>query len=115
MRVHPAVIAQAAATSQCMFEGRFWFGVGSGENLNEHILAMKWPEANVLEMLAEAIEVIRLLWDGGQHSHYGEYYEVENAVVHAARLAPADHCVGVRREISAARSARRRRARQHEA
>src|ERR671927_1006962 len=54
MRIHPAVIAQAAATTQAMFDGRFWLGVGSGEALNEHITGLKWPEADIrLEMLDE--------------------------------------------------------------
>ena len=80
MRIHPAVIAQAAATSAVMLDGRFILGVGSGENLNEHVLGDRWPEAPVrLEMLAEAIEVMRLLWQGGEHSHRGRHYTVENA------------------------------------
>jgi coenzyme F420-dependent glucose-6-phosphate dehydrogenase len=80
VRIHPAIIAQAAATAAAMLPGRFIFGVGSGENLNEHILGDHWPETNVrLEMLEEAIEVIRLLWQGGQKSHRGRYYTVENA------------------------------------
>nr|WP_273889284.1 TIGR03557 family F420-dependent LLM class oxidoreductase [Rubrobacter naiadicus] len=80
MRIHPAIIAQAAATSQVMLKGRFSLGVGSGENLNEHILGDRWPPADVrLEMLEEAIEVIRLLWEGGVKDHHGRYYTVENA------------------------------------
>ena len=62
MRIHPAILAQATATAQCMFDGRFWFGVGSGEALNEHILGQKWPEASIrLAMLEEAVAVIRAL------------------------------------------------------
>ena len=80
MRIHPAVIAQAAATAAAMLPGRFLFGVGSGENLNEHILGDRWPAADIRrEMLEEAVEVIRLLWQGGQQSHYGRHYTVENA------------------------------------
>jgi G6PDH family F420-dependent oxidoreductase len=80
VRIHPAVVAQAAATSQVMLRGRFTFGVGSGEALNEHILGVHWPEAEVrLEMLAEAISVIRELWTGRQVSHRGPHYRVENA------------------------------------
>ena len=80
VRIHPAVIAQATATTQCMFDGRFWFGVGSGEALNEHILATKWPEASVrLEMLEEAIAMIRELWTGGRSATRGRHYRVENA------------------------------------
>ncbi len=82
MRIHPAIIAQAAATSAVMLEGRFALGVGTGENLNEHIFGDPWPSTDVrLEMLEEAIEVMRLLWEGGQKSHYGKYYTVENAQV----------------------------------
>jgi G6PDH family F420-dependent oxidoreductase len=80
IRIHPAILAQAAATSAAMMPGRFFFGVGTGENLNEHILGDKWPPYDLRsEMLEEAIEVIRLLWQGGEQSHYGEYYIVENA------------------------------------
>ena len=80
IRVHPAILAQAAATTQCLFDGRFWFGVGSGEALNEHVLAMKWPETTIrLEMLEEAVSVIRRLWSGDEVSHHGEYFNVENA------------------------------------
>ena len=83
MRIHPAVLAHAAATTQHMFDGRFWFGVGTGEALNEHILGQKWPEASVrLEMMEEAIAVIRQLWDGEQHSWHGKYFTVENARIY---------------------------------
>jgi G6PDH family F420-dependent oxidoreductase len=83
LRIHPAIIAQAAATSAVMTGGRFNLGVGSGEALNEHILGTHWPEADVrLEMLREAIEVMRLLWEGGQRSHRGRHYTVENARVY---------------------------------
>ena len=74
-----------------MLEGRFALGVGSGEALNEHILADAWPEAEVRqEMLEEAIEVIRLLWEGGQVSHYGPHYAVENARIYTLPAAPPD-------------------------
>src|ERR671938_822419 len=79
LRIHPAVIAQAAATSAVMLEGRFALGVGTGENLNEHIFGDRWPPTDVrLEMLEEAIEVMRLLWKGGVKDHYGKHYTVEN-------------------------------------
>jgi coenzyme F420-dependent glucose-6-phosphate dehydrogenase len=80
MRTHPAIIAQAAATAAAMMPGRFLFGVGSGERLNEHILGQHWPPPDIrLEMLEEALEVIRLLWEGGLQDHDGTYYTVENA------------------------------------
>jgi G6PDH family F420-dependent oxidoreductase len=82
MRYHPAIVAQAAATSGAMMQGRFFLGVGSGENLNEHILGQHWPMPNVrLEMLEEAVEIIRLLWRGGEQSYRGAYYTVEKAQV----------------------------------
>lgn len=80
VRIHPAVVAQATATTAAMAPGRFFFGVGSGEALNEHILGTHWPETDVrLEMLVEAIEIIRALWTGDQVSHRGRHYTVENA------------------------------------
>ncbi|MDQ1402336.1 MAG: hypothetical protein QOG03_652 [Actinomycetota bacterium] len=82
IRIHPAIIAQAAATAESMMPGRFFLGVGSGENLNEHILGDRWPESDVRqEMLEEAVEVIRLLWQGGMQSHHGKHYTVENACI----------------------------------
>jgi coenzyme F420-dependent glucose-6-phosphate dehydrogenase len=80
IRIHPAVVAQAAATCASMMPGRFFLGVGTGENLNEHVLGGRWPPPDQrLEMLEEAIEVIRLLWRGGYQSHRGRYYTVEQA------------------------------------
>jgi coenzyme F420-dependent glucose-6-phosphate dehydrogenase len=80
MRIHPAIIAQAAATTAAMMPGRFFLGVGTGENLNEHILGDHWPPADERrEMLEEAVEVIRLLWQGGLQSFQGAHYTVENA------------------------------------
>jgi coenzyme F420-dependent glucose-6-phosphate dehydrogenase len=83
IRLHPAIVAQAAATAATMLPGRFFLGVGTGENLNEHILGDRWPPADQrLEMLEEAIEVLRLLWRPGSHSHRGRYYQVEDAQVY---------------------------------
>src|SRR5581483_6742014 len=62
IRVHPAIVAHAAATAQALMEGRFFLGVGTGENLNEHVLGDRWPRADErLEMLEEAVEIIRKL------------------------------------------------------
>ncbi|GBD14442.1 F420-dependent glucose-6-phosphate dehydrogenase [bacterium HR25] len=88
-RIHPAIIAQAAATAAAMMPGRFFLGVGSGENLNEHILGDHWPPADVrLAMLEEAIEVIRLLWQGGYVSYYGQFFTVEKARLYTRPDAP---------------------------
>ena len=83
VRIHPAIIAQAAATSAVMLEGRFRLGIGSGEALNEHIFGDVWPSTDVrLEMLEEAVEVIRLLWEGGTKDYEGRHYNVENARIY---------------------------------
>jgi coenzyme F420-dependent glucose-6-phosphate dehydrogenase len=80
IRTHPAVIAHASATASVLMPGRFFLGLGTGENLNEHVLGDRWPEGQVrFEMLTEAIEVIRLLWQGGYQSHHGQYYTLEQA------------------------------------
>ncbi|HEY2535965.1 MAG TPA: LLM class F420-dependent oxidoreductase [Solirubrobacteraceae bacterium] len=83
VRIHPAVIAQAAATCAVLLEGRFALGLGSGEALNEHILGDHWPQADERqEMLEEAVQVIRTLWQGGMQSHRGRHYRVENARIY---------------------------------
>jgi coenzyme F420-dependent glucose-6-phosphate dehydrogenase len=80
IRYHPTVIAQAAATAAELSGGRFFLGVGTGEALNEHITADRWPPAKVRqEMLAEAVEIIRALWTGETVDYEGDFYVVENA------------------------------------
>ncbi len=84
VRIHPAVMAQAAATAAEMMPGRFRFGLGTGENLNEHILGDHWPPAPVrLEMLEEAVEIMRRLWTGSMVNHHGRHYRVENARIYS--------------------------------
>ena len=83
IRIHPAIIAQAAATAAALMPGRFFLGVGTGENLNEHVLGGRWPEWEVrAEMLEEALFVIRELWKGEVTSHHGRHYTVENARIY---------------------------------
>ncbi|ELY87783.1 G6PDH family F420-dependent oxidoreductase [Natrialba hulunbeirensis JCM 10989] len=80
MRIHPVNVAHAVATVDVMFDDWFTFGVGTGENLNEHVTGERWPEHDVrLEMLEESMEVMRKLWTGQTTSHHGEHYTVENA------------------------------------
>jgi G6PDH family F420-dependent oxidoreductase len=82
VRYHPAIVAQKAATLAILSEGRFTLGVGAGERLNEHVVGQGWPPADIRhEMLAEAIDIIRLLWEGGYQSYGGEYFDVEDARV----------------------------------
>ncbi len=89
LRLHPAIVAQAAATSAAMMPGRFFLGLGTGERLNEHVLGDPWPAHAVrLAMLEEAVAVIRLLWQGGYQSHYGEHYTVENARLYTLPAEP---------------------------
>lgn len=82
-RIHPAIIAQAAATTAIQMDGRFMLGLGTGENLNEHVLGHRWPPHHVrTAMLEEAIEVIERLWSGGFQNFDGDYYRVENARIY---------------------------------
>lgn len=102
IRIHPAIIAQAAATAGAMMPGRFFLGVGSGEALNEHITGEQWPETEIRqEMLEEAVEVIRLLWQGGNQSHHGTYYTVENARIYTLPEEPAPIMVAASGESAA--------------
>ena len=83
IRIHPAIIAQAAATAADMMPGRFFLGVGTGENLNEHVTGEHWPPVSIRqEMLTEAVEIIRELWQGGYKTIDGDYYTVENARIY---------------------------------
>jgi G6PDH family F420-dependent oxidoreductase len=83
VRIHPAVIAQAAATAAVQLEGRFTLGVGSGEALNEHVLGGPWPSADVrLEMLEEAVDLIRELWTGDVVTRAGRHYRTDTARIY---------------------------------
>jgi len=82
IRYHPAIVAQAAATTQILSDGRFTLGAGAGERLNEHVVGQGWPEVgNRHKLFREALEIIRLLWEGGYKSYRGEYLELEDARV----------------------------------
>ena len=79
-RMHPAVVAHAAATAAALMPGRFFLGLGSGERLNEHITAEHWPHAAERRaMLEEAVGVIRQLFEGRNVNHHGVHFDVEQA------------------------------------
>jgi G6PDH family F420-dependent oxidoreductase len=89
IRVHPAIVAHAAATAQNLMDGRFFLGLGTGENLNEHVLGDRWPRADErLEMLDEAIDVIRALLGGEYETYRGKHYTVEQAKLYDAPKEP---------------------------
>jgi len=80
IRYHPAVVAQKAATVQLLAEGRFTLGLGSGENLNEHVVGQGWPSVQDRQaMLREAIGIIRELHTGELVDHQGDYFQVDSA------------------------------------
>ena len=82
IRYHPAIIAQAAATTALLSDGRFTLGVGSGERLNEHVVGQGWPSVTERhEIFREALEIIRLLWQGGYRSYEGRHLKLEDARV----------------------------------
>lgn len=89
VRIHPAIVAQAAATAAVQLEGRFVLGVGSGEALNEHVLGDRWPAPKIrMAMLEEAVELIRLLHRGGEVTFDGTYYEVQEATIYTRPAEP---------------------------
>jgi G6PDH family F420-dependent oxidoreductase len=95
-RIHPAIVAQAAATTAQLMPGRFSLGVGTGEALNEHVTGERWPAtAERQDRLAEAIEVIRGLWEGDLTSHRGTYFTVENARLYSLPEDPPPLLVAV--------------------
>lgn len=91
MRMGPTLVAQAAATSHVLLGGHFRLGVGTGEALNEHIHGDAWPAERVrLEMLEEAVDVIRALWTGDALQHRGRYFTVENARIYTRGDTPPE-------------------------
>lgn len=83
MRIHPALVAQAAATIADMMPGRFFLGLGTGEYLNEHIYGDAWPRVETRqEMLMEAIHLLRELWKGEEYSYNGTYFTVRDARIY---------------------------------
>jgi G6PDH family F420-dependent oxidoreductase len=94
IRIHPAIIAHAAATSAVMMDGRFFLGLGTGENLNEHVVGEGWPAPDErLAMLEEAIEIMRLLWAGGEQTFRGSFYDVEQARLYTLPEDPVEIAV----------------------
>jgi coenzyme F420-dependent glucose-6-phosphate dehydrogenase len=101
IRVHPAVVAQAAATAASLLEGRFFLGVGTGELLNEHITGQPWPPASVRrEMLEEAVGLMRQLWQGGSQSHRGSHFTVDRARIYSLPGTPPEVLVAAAGEAS---------------
>ena len=109
IRMHPVVVAHAAATVTTMLEGRFFLGLGSGERLSEHVAGERWPGATERRaMLEEAVEIIRALLDGNNVNHTGTYYRVENAELFTRPVTPPPIMLAVR-EPAFGRSLRGRR------
>jgi G6PDH family F420-dependent oxidoreductase len=106
-RYHPAIIAQAAATLEQMFPGRFWLGLGAGEALNEHITGEYWPEAPVrLEKLAEGIEIINRLFSGKVIKYQGKHFRLESAKLYTRPDQPPPVYVATAGPIQSERTGR---------
>ncbi len=104
-RYHPAVLAQAAATLEAMYPGRFYLGLGAGEALNEHIVGDYWPEAPTrLERLMESIEIIKALFSGKKIKHRGTHFNVESAKLYTMPEAPPPIYVATSGPIMAKRT-----------
>jgi G6PDH family F420-dependent oxidoreductase len=96
IRYHPAIIAQAAATVAVMSDNRFTLAVGAGERLNEHVTGARWPSVPERHaMLGEAIEIFRMLWEGGVHGWKGEHYMLDHAQLYDVPDQPIPVVVGV--------------------
>ncbi|HZG68355.1 MAG TPA: TIGR03557 family F420-dependent LLM class oxidoreductase [Herpetosiphonaceae bacterium] len=106
-RYHPAIIAQAAATLEAMYPGRFWLGLGAGEALNEHIVGEYWPEPPIrLERLQESIDVIRELWTGKLIKYSGKHIRLESARLYTRPATPPPMYVATAGPIQSERTGR---------
>ena len=106
-RYHPAILAQAAATLEAMYPGRFYLGLGAGEALNEHVVGAYWPESVArLEVLAEAIEVIRKLFSGRVVKHKGTHFNLESARLYTMPKTPPPIYVATSGPVNAQRTGR---------
>jgi G6PDH family F420-dependent oxidoreductase len=104
-RTHPVVIAQAAATMAAMYPGRFWLGLGSGEALNEHVVADYWPEApERINRMFEAIEMFNRLFTGRDSKHDGKFFKMENVRLWTLPENPPDMYVATAGPITARRT-----------
>jgi coenzyme F420-dependent glucose-6-phosphate dehydrogenase len=102
IRIHPAIVAHAAATAQVLMDGRFFLGLGSGEHLNEHVLGDRWPRADErLEMLDEAVDIIRALLGGDYETFRGKHYTVEQARLYDAPTDPPPIVIAAKAEDAA--------------
>src|SRR6187200_825995 len=80
-RYHPVIVAQAIATLEEMFPGRFWAALGSGEAMNEHITGDPWPSKDDRDArLEESVGIIRRLLAGERVSHHGHVRVAEARV-----------------------------------
>lgn len=96
IRYHPAIIAQAAATIALLSDDRFTLAVGAGERLNEHITGARWPSIPERHaMLAEAIDIFHLLWQGGVHTVVGHHFTLDHAQLYDVPLRPIPVVIGV--------------------
>lgn len=96
IRYHPAIVAQAAATIAVMSDNRFTLGVGAGERLNEHVVGARWPSLPERHaMLGEALDIFKVLWQGGVHSKVGKHFVLDHARLYDLPDRPIPVIVGV--------------------
>jgi G6PDH family F420-dependent oxidoreductase len=104
-RQHPAVVAQAAATLEAMYPGRFWLGLGSGEALNEHVFATYWPEvAERINRMFEAIDIIKRLFSGNEVKHDGRFFKMETVKLWTMPDAPPPIYIATAGPVTARRT-----------
>jgi G6PDH family F420-dependent oxidoreductase len=88
-RMHPLVLAHAAATVETLMPGRFFLGLGSGERLNEQVTGDRWPQPKERRArLEEAVGIIRDLWEGSSVTHAGTHFTVERARLYSRPSTP---------------------------
>jgi coenzyme F420-dependent glucose-6-phosphate dehydrogenase len=92
-RYHPPVLAQAIATIDNLYPGRFEFGVGTGEALNETpFVDGDWPDWETLaDMLEETLDVVDLLWEADEYVSYdGDHFAYDDVRLYTQAKQPLE-------------------------
>ena len=79
---YPAVLAKIAATVDMISNGRLFFGFGAGwKEIEYNAYGIPFPSLKErMDMMEEAIQIIKLLWTEPKANYEGRYYKIKDAL-----------------------------------